>query len=272
MATSAPDPGAFSAPSDISPTGSNPASRSYDLVEAELQGEVCCPITSEIMLDPHQTTCCGNNLSAQAVRKLLRDKKNCPFCKKKTSEWSSVLDKKHQRFVRALRVRCPQKSDGCDWEGELNSLEQHLQSQAHGVNITPETAVKSKSANSSKQVKSLRKAAPPPPVILQYSKRLNKKSDIYQIVLCDDHKHINKQHKIARHYVGPKVRGIQSVEKVIMMVGATGAGKTTLINGMVNYLFGIQWNDQFRLKLVVESSATQRVAKQSGSQRTPSTP
>ena len=41
-------------------------------------------------------------------------------------------------------------------------------------------------------------------------------------------------------------------EKVIMVLGATGAGKTTLINSMTNYLFGIEWGDDFRFKLIVD--------------------
>ena len=41
-------------------------------------------------------------------------------------------------------------------------------------------------------------------------------------------------------------------EKVIMILGATGSGKTTLINSMINYVFGIEYGDEFRFTLVTE--------------------
>ena len=51
-------------------------------------------------------------------------------------------------------------------------------------------------------------------------------------------------------------------EKVFMVVGATGADKTTLINGMVNFILGGQWKDEFRYKLVIEDDKVSQANSQ----------
>lgn len=40
--------------------------------------------------------------------------------------------------------------------------------------------------------------------------------------------------------------------KTILVVGETGAGKTTMLNAMLNYCEGVRYNDTFRYELVDE--------------------
>lgn len=41
-----------------------------------------------------------------------------------------------------------------------------------------------------------------------------------------------------------------TLEKTIMLVGETGSGKTTLVDGIVNYVTGISFDDPFRFTIV----------------------
>ncbi|XP_059914074.1 uncharacterized protein LOC132462537 [Gadus macrocephalus] len=50
--------------------------------------------------------------------------------------------------------------------------------------------------------------------------------------------------------------------RTIMVLGATGAGKSTLVNGMINYILGVTWDDTFRFKLVNEGTAKSQAHSQ----------
>ncbi|MPC26645.1 Neoverrucotoxin subunit beta [Portunus trituberculatus] len=70
----------------------------------------------------------------------------------------------------------------------------------------------------------------------------------------------NNDDMIEKYEFGEKKIEVQ--EKVVMLVGATGSGKTTLINGFINYIFGIEWKDSFRFKMIVEPNVTNQAMSQ----------
>ena len=76
--------------------------------------------------------------------------------------------------------------------------------------------------------------------------RKDQKPAIYELTKTQTM--INDENRVAKYEVGQPFIGGSC--KVLIVVGATGAGKTTLINGIANYMYGVQWEDDFRFVLV----------------------
>ncbi|XP_045908976.1 uncharacterized protein LOC123973133 isoform X2 [Micropterus dolomieu] len=50
--------------------------------------------------------------------------------------------------------------------------------------------------------------------------------------------------------------------RTIMFFGVSGSGKATLINGLINYIVGVEWKDNYRFKLIDEGQSTSQAESQ----------
>ena len=64
-------------------------------------------------------------------------------------------------------------------------------------------------------------------------------------LVCKDEKS-----KIRRYDLG--VPDFAKPHKTLMMVGMTGAGKSLMINNIINYVYGVSYEDKFRFELIVD--------------------
>ncbi|KAG7330584.1 hypothetical protein KOW79_006806 [Hemibagrus wyckioides] len=62
-------------------------------------------------------------------------------------------------------------------------------------------------------------------------------------------------------------RGVNMQNKILLMVGETGTGKTTLINAMVNYILGVKFTDEVWFE-IIEEGGDNHMSNQSKSQTT----
>jgi len=83
-----------------------------------------CPVCLLTVREPHVISCCGNQFCRTCIQQILNDSKPCPLCSE--PNFTTFLHKGVMREVNSLMVRCPQKEIGCDWEGELGQLQQHM--------------------------------------------------------------------------------------------------------------------------------------------------
>ena len=83
-----------------------------------------CSICLLTLRDPHVISCCGNHFCHTCIGRIQGDGKPCPLCNE--PNFTTLLHKGVKREVNALMIRCRWRQLGCDWEGELGQLEEHL--------------------------------------------------------------------------------------------------------------------------------------------------
>ena len=83
-----------------------------------------CSICLLTLCDPHVISCCGNHFCYTCISRIQGDRKPCPLCNE--PNFTTLLHKGVKREVNALMIRCRWRHLGCDWEGELGQLEEHL--------------------------------------------------------------------------------------------------------------------------------------------------
>ncbi len=100
----------------------------YDFVDQPSKSLECsiCLLT---LRDPVVISCCGNHFCEPCIERITDNRKPCPLCN--SPNFTTFLHKGVAREVNALRVYCPRKAQGCDWQGELGQVDRHLNPQAN---------------------------------------------------------------------------------------------------------------------------------------------
>ncbi len=95
----------------------------YDFVD-QLPKSLECSICLLTLRDPMVISCCGNHFCEACIGRIKTNRKPCPLCN--SPDFTTFLHKGVAREVNALRVYCPKKAQGCNWQGELGQVDRHL--------------------------------------------------------------------------------------------------------------------------------------------------
>ena len=84
-----------------------------------------CTICQQLSDKPHQIPCCGGHtICEKCAEDWKKRSNNCPLCRR--SPFETLPDVRGERFVNNLQTYCPNYARGCDWKGDLKSVEEHV--------------------------------------------------------------------------------------------------------------------------------------------------
>ena len=102
----------------------------YNFVDTPHNRYICniCHLTSR---DPYLSECCGHLFCKSCldnVKKAAAISNACPVCR--DEEFKTFRNKAIDREIREFQVYCTNKEKGCEWLGELNGINNHLENDA----------------------------------------------------------------------------------------------------------------------------------------------
>ena len=77
--------------------------------------------------EPHLSVCCGHTFCKsclEAAKGVIFVTNSCPICR--NEHFVTVPNKQANRIIRSLYVYCSNKKKGCEWQGEMNAITNHL--------------------------------------------------------------------------------------------------------------------------------------------------
>ena len=107
-------------------TPNNIGGYDYDLV-SKPQDRLICKICHLPSRDPYLSVCCGHvfcKSCLDTVKKATAITNACPVCR--DEEFVTFPNKAVDREVKELHIYCTNKEKGCEWQGELNYINNHL--------------------------------------------------------------------------------------------------------------------------------------------------
>ena len=98
----------------------------YDVVDP-IPDRLLCKICHLPSTDPYLSICCGHIFCKSCldnVKKATAINNACPVCR--DVEFTIFPNKAADREIRCFRIWCTNKEMGCEWQGELNDINNHL--------------------------------------------------------------------------------------------------------------------------------------------------
>ena len=98
----------------------------YNFVDS-IPDRLLCKICLLLGRDPYLSVCCGHLFCKSCLDNLRNSpaiSNVCPICC--TEEFFTFPNKADDRKIKSLHVYCTNKVMGCEWQGELNNINNHL--------------------------------------------------------------------------------------------------------------------------------------------------
>ena len=106
---------------------SDPSGYKYEFID-KIPEDLLCQRCKHVARDPNLTSCCTESFCKDCISPYLHDNQPCPSCSDK--DFVMFLNKKIQKKIQSMLLFCPMKSHGCEWTGQLEQLEGHMDVQS----------------------------------------------------------------------------------------------------------------------------------------------